>query len=54
MPDEPDWVRRKRLAEVFGEPLPESTSDDRDEQATRDESASEAWLRAQIPPHHGT
>ncbi len=27
---ETDWERRKRLAEVFGDPLPEITSDERD------------------------
>ena len=26
---EPDWVRRRRLAAVFGDVLPEATSDDR-------------------------
>ena len=52
--DEADWERRRRLAAVFGDVLPESTSDDRDEKPARaDESATDAWLRAQVPPHHG-
>ena len=43
--------RRRRLAEVFGDVLPEQTSDDRDpDEPTGD---SDAWLRAQVPPHHG-
>lgn len=50
-------ARRRRLAEVFGDVLPETTSDERDPDApTREsasESAGEAWLRAQVPPHHG-
>ncbi len=50
--DEADWERRRRLAAVFGDVLPESTSDDRDEKPT-DESGTDAWLRAQVPPHHG-
>ena len=49
---ESDWERRKRLTEVFGDALPETTSDERshDEREHRD---GDAWLRAQVPPHHG-
>jgi hypothetical protein len=44
-------ARARRLAEVFGDVLPEQTSDDRDpDEPTGD---SDAWLRAQVPPHHG-
>ena len=46
--------RRARLAEVFGDVLPESTTDDRDPDVRRDEAGSDAWLRAQVPPHHGS
>lgn len=46
-------ARRRRLAEVFGDVLPETTSDERDPDARTRESAGEAWLRAQVPPHHG-
>ncbi|MEP6814649.1 MAG: hypothetical protein ABI873_03755 [Marmoricola sp.] len=46
--------RHRRLARIFGDVLPEQTSDDRAEEpagpVTED---SEAWLRAQVPPHHG-
>ncbi len=45
--------RRARLAEVFGDVLPESTTDDRDHDVRPDDSASDAWLREQVPPHHG-
>ena len=53
---EPEWQRKRRLAAVFGDVLPDTTSDERD--ATSSESAggdtpSEAWLKAQVPPHHG-
>jgi hypothetical protein len=51
-PAEPDWERRRRLAAVFGDVLPETTSDERDPEAS-DEDAGERWLRAQVPPHHG-
>ena len=54
---EPDWVRRRRLAAVFGEVLPESTTDDREtdgrDAGARSGDAGEDWLKAQVPPHHG-
>ncbi len=54
-PDQKDAerARRRRVAEVFGDVLPDTTSDERDE---RDGAASgdrDGWLRAQVPPHHG-
>ena len=55
--DETAWERRKRLAAVFGDVLPETTKDeqDPDESARRatGEDPGETWLRAQVPPHHG-
>ena len=51
---ESDWERRRRLAEVFGEVLPETTRDERDSEPTgRGESDADTWLRDQVPPHHG-
>jgi hypothetical protein len=50
---ERDWERRRRLARIFGDVLPETTRDDRDE-ADVAERGSDAWLRAQVPPHHGS
>ncbi len=44
-------ARRRRLAEVFGDVLPEQTSDDADPREGTD--AAEEWLRRQVPPHHG-
>ena len=59
--DEADWERRRRLAAVFGEVLPETTGDDRDapdgaRSTARNDRApdrAETWLREQVPPHHG-
>lgn len=53
--DEPDWKRRRRLEEVFGDVLPDTTSDERaaGEPGESGESGSEAWLKQQVPPHHG-
>lgn len=53
---ESDWQRRKRLAEVFGDVLPETTADEREPgKGDRDpgESAGDRWLKSQVPPHHG-
>lgn len=57
-PDETDRARaeverRRRLAEVFGDVLPESTSDDVDaDQAAPDRSGDERWYTENRPPHH--
>ena len=50
--EEPEWKRRRRLAAVFGDTVPEQTSDDRD---PREPSAGKGdeWYRAEVPPHHG-
>lgn len=45
--------RRRRLAEVFGEVLPEQTRDDTDAEAGGRSDSFEDWLRQQVPPHHG-
>ena len=50
---ETDWQRKRRLTAVFGDVLPETTSDEREPETDERESASEAWLKAQVPPHHG-
>lgn len=47
---EPEWKRRRRLAAVFGDVLPETTSDERDPDGS---GTSEEWLKRQVPPHHG-
>lgn len=51
---EPDWQRKRRLEKVFGDVLPETTSDERDAGPPPDgEDPGERWLREQVPPHHG-
>ena len=54
-PDESEWQRRQRLAAVFGDVLPDTTSDERDADAApeADDDAQDQWLRRQVPPHHG-
>ena len=51
---EADWKRRRRLAAVFGDVLPDTTSDERDaDAASESDDAQDRWLRGQVPPHHG-
>ena len=51
---ETEWERKRRIAEIFGDVLPATTSDERGSGAPRrTESAQDAWLKSQVPPHHG-
>ncbi|MET0839352.1 MAG: hypothetical protein ABWY19_11260 [Marmoricola sp.] len=45
-------ARRRRLAEIFGDVLPEQTNDDAAEPQTQPDGTDEWWKR-QVPPHHG-
>ncbi len=46
--------RRRRLDRIFGDVLPDTTADERDPGGSpTSEDAGEAWLKAQVPPHHG-
>jgi hypothetical protein len=51
-------ARLRRMAEIFGDVLPDQTSDDTAEAGDRadrrtEEKAQEDWLKSQVPPHHG-
>jgi hypothetical protein len=51
---EDEAARRRRLAEVFGDVLPDTTSDERDpESADTSSTTRDDWYRDQVPPHHG-
>ena len=45
-------VRKRRIDEVFGDVLPDTTSDEREDPGAGGER-SDRWLREQVPPHHG-
>lgn len=49
--DDEASARRRRLAAVFGEVLPEQTRDDR--AADDAEPDRSEWLQREVPPHHG-
>ncbi|WP_181783801.1 hypothetical protein [Pseudonocardia pini] len=52
MAELPDRVRR-RLAEVFGDPLPEVTRDELDDDPRPAErERDDEWYRVNRPPHH--
>ncbi len=50
-PEERD-KRRRRLAEIFGEVLPEQTKDDAAEPQTQPDD--DERIRREVPPHHGS
>jgi len=52
---ETDWQRQRRLAAVFGDVLPDTTTDERDpaEDASSAVDRGDTWLKEQVPPHHG-
>lgn len=46
--------RRRRRALVFGDVLPDATTDERGDGGEGHGSAdADEWLRRQVPPHHG-
>lgn len=49
--DETSAQRRRRLDEIFGDVLPETTRDERADGP--EDPGADDWLRAQVPPHHG-
>ncbi|MFI9386279.1 hypothetical protein [Kutzneria sp. NPDC052558] len=48
--EQPRRIDPKRLGEVFGEVLPETTSDERDPERGRD--SGDSWYEENRPPHH--
>jgi hypothetical protein len=52
--DDADAARRRRLRQqVFGDVLPDTTSDERDRGAGESGENVDEWLRSNVPPHHG-
>ncbi|QII00157.1 hypothetical protein BH92_09985 [Rhodococcoides fascians A21d2] len=47
-------AERARLARIFGEVLPETTGDERNDgpDAQSSDSQSDEWLKQQRPPHY--
>jgi hypothetical protein len=53
-PEPPREPGRRRVDEVFGDVLPETTSDERDPQASGFDghSSNDSWYLENRPPHH--
>ena len=52
--DDADAARRRRLRQqVFGDVLPDTTTDERDQGAGEPGENGDEWLRSNVPPHHG-
>ncbi|MGE0220866.1 hypothetical protein [Mycolicibacterium sp.] len=49
---QPDKRTRDAVNKIFGDPLPETTADERDDRSPDDDAERERWLRDNIPPHH--
>ncbi|WP_099025228.1 hypothetical protein [Mycolicibacterium palauense] len=47
-----DPKTRGSVNKVFGEGIPQASSDERDPDAAADEESRENWLRDNRPPHH--
>jgi hypothetical protein len=43
---------RDAVNKIFGDPLPELPSDERDNFSPDDDAEHDRWLRDNIPPHH--
>jgi hypothetical protein len=48
--------RRRKMAAIFGDHLPERTRDEMADDPADDArggAGDDEWLRSQVPPHHG-
>ncbi len=53
-PTDDEVVRRRRRQAVFGDVLPDTTGDEREDGSSDPgEGGNDAWLRRNVPPHHG-
>lgn len=54
---EAEVERRRRMAAIFGDALPDRTRDEgaegRADERPRGGAEDDDWLRSQVPPHHG-
>ena len=50
--NQPPKRPRDVVNKIFGDALPEITTDERDIASPADDAEHERWLRDNIPPHH--
>lgn len=49
---DPSKLSRTTVNKIFGETLPEISSDERDAASPEEDAQHDRWLRNNIPPHH--
>lgn len=49
---EPTQPTRHLVNKIFGDSIPDTTGDERDDGALADEAERDRWLRDNVPPHH--
>jgi hypothetical protein len=42
----------RSVNKIFGDELPQSSSDERDERSAEHDAERDRWLRDNVPPHH--
>jgi hypothetical protein len=50
---QPDPCQRRLVNELFGDSLPSTTRDEQPDGSREDDVDRDAWLRDNVPPHHG-
>jgi hypothetical protein len=43
---------RHAVNKIFGDPIPDTTRDERDDGASAEDAERDRWLRDNVPPHH--
>jgi hypothetical protein len=49
---DPTQPARHLVNKIFGDSIPHTTGDERDDAASAEEAERERWLRDNVPPHH--
>lgn len=49
---EPTRPSRHLVNKIFGDSIPDTTGDERDDPAPADDAERDRWLRDNVPPHH--
>jgi hypothetical protein len=49
---DPTPPRRDVVNKIFGDPIPDTTSDERNDAASADDAERDRWLQDNVPPHH--
>jgi hypothetical protein len=50
---DPSQPKAVLVNNIFGDSLPDTTTDERDERSPDGDAERDEWLRENVPPHHG-